>query len=264
MTPLAEPIERHAIVNGQRCRLWQKGEGKAVGFLAGFGGLPRWAPFLDHLAQQRRVIAPSLPGFPGGLGHTQLDDLPDWIAATLDLLEACELDGADLVAASVGGMLAAEVASLCRPSVRRLALLAPLGLFSADEPVEDVFARLPHQIPELLCSNAEAATAFFAQPEASDPIEWQIETTRANEAAARLLWPLGERGLAKRLHRVRAETLLLWGAEDAVVPASYAKRFADGITGTTRIRTIAGAGHLAYIDEPEAVAEAVLEFLDAA
>ena len=138
----------------------------------------------------------------------------------------------------------------------------PLGLFSADEPVEDVFARLPHQIPKLLCSNAESAAEFFAKPRAADPVEWQIELTRASEAAARLLWPLGERGLTKRLHRIRAETLLLWGAEDEVVPASYAKRFADGITGETRIQTIAGAGHLSYLDEPEAVAEAVLEFLD--
>jgi pimeloyl-ACP methyl ester carboxylesterase len=68
-------------------------------------------------------------------------------------------------------------------------------------------------------------------------------------------------GLAKRLHRITAPTLLLFGAEDRVVPASYAKVFADGIAGPTRIVSLAGAGHVADLDQPEAAAEAVLAFL---
>ena len=180
---MSAPRERQVEVNGHACRVWEKGRGEPLGFLAGFGGLPRWPPFLDRLAEQRRVIAPSLPGFPGGEGHDALDDLPDWIAATLDLLEAAELHGADLVAASVGGLLAAEVAAFSRASVGRLALLAPLGLFSANEPVTDVFARVTPTIPQVLCHDVEAATAFFAAPEDADPVEWQVLTNRANAAA---------------------------------------------------------------------------------
>jgi pimeloyl-ACP methyl ester carboxylesterase len=258
---VSRPSERQVEVNGHPCRVWEKGHGEPLGFLPGFGGLPRWPAFLDRLAEERHVIAPSLPGFPGGEGHESLDDLPDWIAATLDLLEAAELHGADLVAASVGGLLAAEVAAFSRASIGRLALLAPLGLFSADEPVTDVFARVTPTIPQLLCHDADAATAFFAAPEGADPVEWPVLTARANAAAARLLWPLGERGLAKRLHRIEAATLLVWGAEDAVVPASYAKRFGRGISGASVIRTIPDAGHLAYLDQPDATAAAILEFL---
>jgi pimeloyl-ACP methyl ester carboxylesterase len=255
--------ERRVELNGHPCRVWEKGRGERLGFLPGFGGLPRWPAFLDRLAETRRVIAPSLPGFPGGEGHEDLDDLPDWIAAALDLLEAADLEGSDLVAASVGGMLAAEVAAFSRASVRRLALLAPLGLFTADEPVADVFAHVSPANPALLCRDAGAAAAFFAAPADADPVEWQVLSARANAAAARLLWPLGERGLAKRLHRIESDTLLLWGAEDAVVPASYAKRFAAGIPGRSVIRTVEGAGHLAYVDQPDATAQAVLEFLGA-
>jgi len=46
-----------------------------------------------------------------------------------------------------------------------------------------------------------------------------------------------------------------------VLPPAYAQKFADGINGQTRIQTVAGAGHLAYLDQPEAVARAVLEHL---
>ena len=91
---MSAPRERLVQVAGGECRIWEKGEGEPLGVLPGLGGLPRWAPFLDALAQERRVIVPSLPGFPGsGDQHRMLDGHLDWIAATLDLLEAAELSG---------------------------------------------------------------------------------------------------------------------------------------------------------------------------
>ena len=70
--------------------------------------MPRWIPFLDALAEQRTVVVPSLPGFPGGgRGHTVLDNHLDWVLAAHLLLHKAGLDGADLAASSVGGSLAA-------------------------------------------------------------------------------------------------------------------------------------------------------------
>jgi pimeloyl-ACP methyl ester carboxylesterase len=259
---VSAPRERRLKLGGEDVRVLEQGDGAPLGFLPSFGGLGSWTPFLARLAERRRVIAPSLPGFPGGgSGFRSLDDLPDWLAATLDLLEAAGLEGADLLGHGVGGMLAAEVAALSRASVGRLALLAPLGLFDAGEPVADVFARRPSEVPALYSAQPEAYAALLACPKGHDEVEWQVAQLRAMEAAARLLWPLGDRGLAKRLHRIQAPTLLLWGSEDRIVPASYAKRFAAGIAGPTQIRSIAGAGHRADLDAPEATAEAVLSFL---
>jgi pimeloyl-ACP methyl ester carboxylesterase len=258
---MTAPAERTVRVNGRPCRVWEAGSGEPVAFLAGLGGAPRWSPFLAGLATRRRVVVPSLPGFPGGLGHDLLDDTTDWIAATLDLLEGAGLARCDLVGASVGGMLAAEVAAFCRPLVQRLVLISPYGLFDADDPVADVFAQTRETLPALLCTRPEALASEWALPAGADAIESQLEQARAAEAAARLLWPLGERGLAKRLHRISAPTLLLWGERDRVVPPSYAKRFASAIAGQTTLREIAGAGHLACIDAPQVAAEAVLAFL---
>ena len=261
---MTAPSERHVSVNGHRCRVWEAGApggGPPLAFLAGLGGAPTWSPFLDRLAARRRVLVPSLPGFPGGLGHEALDDTTDWIAATLDLLEAAGFLDGDLVGASVGGMLAAEVAAFCRPMARRLVLVAPFGLFEAGDPVADVFAQTADRLPGLLCADPARLAAEWAMPAGSDALEWQVERARAAEAAARLLWPFGERGLAKRLHRVTVPTLLLWGAEDRVVPPSYAKRFAGRITGPTTLREIPGAGHLAAVDAPEKAADAILDFL---
>ena len=91
-------------VNGFATRIWRKGSGPKLGFLAGFGGLPREIPFIDELARSRTVIVPSLPGFPGGdRGHSVLDTHLDWVLAVREILAKADLIGADLVGSSVGG-----------------------------------------------------------------------------------------------------------------------------------------------------------------
>jgi pimeloyl-ACP methyl ester carboxylesterase len=259
---MSDIVERTVTVNGETCRVWEKGRGSPVFYLAGFGGLPRWTPFLDRLAAQHRVVAPSLPGFPGASGHDRLDTLLDWVAATLDLLEAVGCSGADLIGASVGGALAAEVAAMSPSLVRRLVLIAPFGLYDRGSPPTALWAQKSAALPSLLCADAKTFTDFTAPPDGLAPGEWSIITTRASEAAARLLWPLADTRLERRLHRVRSTTLIVWGAEDKVLRPSYAERFAAGITGKTVVTIIPGAGHLADLDAPERVADVVMSALD--
>ncbi len=255
------PAERMVSVNGSPCRIWEKGRGEPVFYLAGLAGLPRWTGFLDALAEHRRVVAPSLPGFPGGLGHDRLDSPLDWIAATLDLLEAAGMDGADLIGASVGGTLAAEVAALAPGLVRRLVLIAPFGLYDESVPPTDVWAQRPGAEAALLCHDPAAFEAFVAPPEGADPGEWSIARTRAAEAAARLLWPLADTRLERRLHRLRAPTLLLWGAADRILAPAYAARFDRAIAGRTEVVVLPGAGHLADLEAGPAAAAAALRWL---
>ena len=68
--------------------------------------------------------------------------------------------------------------------------------------------------------------------------------------------------IEKRLRLIKAPTLLLWGEQDRIMPLAYAESFAKGITGPTTIRAIADAGHLAELDQPTAVAQAITAFLD--
>jgi pimeloyl-ACP methyl ester carboxylesterase len=208
------------------------------------------------------VVVPALPGHPGGGDFRKLDELADWVVATQELLEAAGLAGADLVGLGPGGTLAAEVAAFSPALVKRLVLVAPFGLFDEREPVADFWAKRATELPATYSARpAEFAQQLLTPPAGADPIEFQVEVVRSLEASARLLWPFGDRGLAKRLHRIRAATLLVWGGADRIVPASYAKRFAAGIAGRTRIRSIPNAGHRVDFDAPEALAQAVLDFL---
>lgn len=259
---MSAPAECTVVVNGHACRVLEKGSGPVVGYLAGLVGLPAWTPFLDELAKTHRVIAPSLPGFPGATGHEDLDHLIDWVAATLDLIEAAGLSGADLIGASVGGCLAAEVAALSPGSVSRLVLMAPLGLYDEAAPVAHLWAKKAGELNQELCEAQDVLQPMLATPEGVDPVDWKIEMSRAAAAGARLLWPMCDLGLVKRLHRIRAATLLLWGDRDRILdPEVYPDRFAKGIAGPARTRVLAGAGHLLDLDQPAAAAAAVREFL---
>jgi pimeloyl-ACP methyl ester carboxylesterase len=259
---VSAPAARYVSLAGESIRVLEKGEGAPLGYLGTFGGFPAWTPFLEALSRRRRVVVPSLPGAPGGgTGFRRLDDHSDWVTATLDLVEAAGLEGADLIGHGVGGALAAEVAAFSRGAVARLVLIAPLGLFDTGEPVADVWAKRGSELPPLFSSRPEAYAAHLLPPEGADEVDWQVGMARAMEAAGRLLWPIGDRGLRKRLHRITQPTLLLWGAEDRIVPASYAKRFAEGIAGPVEIHSVEGAGHRVDLDAPDAAAATILSFL---
>jgi pimeloyl-ACP methyl ester carboxylesterase len=257
---VTEPAVSTVDINGHACRVWSKGSGPKVGFLAGYGGLPRWIPFLDRLAEKRTVIVPSLPGYPGATGHNLLDTHLDWVLAVRMLFTKAGLEGADLVGSSVGGSFAAELAALWPTSVKKLVLIAPFGLFDEKDPATDPWAQKAPDIPGLLCADGKIYEALKAMPEGANSVEWPIEQTRAAEAAARAFWPLGNTKLEKRLPLIAAPTLLLWGEKDRIMPKSYGATMRKAIRGAT-LETIPGAGHLAELDKPDETAAAVLKFI---
>ncbi len=258
---MSDPETQTIEINGFSTRVWRKGTGPKLGFIAGFGGLPRWMPILEELSKSRTLIVPSLPGFPGGeRGHSVLDTHLDWMIAVRETLEKADLVGADLAASSVGASLTLEIAALWPHMVRRVAAIAPFGLFDEKAPPADPWAQRADNVPGLLCEDPEIYKAMKTAPEGANSIEWPIEQVRASEAAARIFWPLGNTKIEKRLRLIRAPVLLLWGEHDKIIPRTYANVFADGMPGQTEIQIIPGAGHLAELDKPAEVANAILAF----
>ena len=251
-------------VAGAPYRVWTAGNGAPLGVLAGFGGLLRWTPFLARLARHRTVIVPSLPGFPGGGGraHVELDTQLDWLLRTRDLLAASGLSGADLAGVSLGAALAADVAAVWPDMVRRLALVSPLGMNDGDAVIADHWGATNSEQLALLSSCPGVLEEHRQMPTDADEIEWDVSQIRANEAAARLLWPNGETGLGGRIGRITCPTLVVWGAEDRMVPVGHRRLYRDGPVGPVSETVIEGAGHQADFDRPDDVAAALVAFLE--
>ena len=135
-------------INGFPTRVWQAGAGPKLGFLAGFGGLPRWIPLLDGLAPNARSSCPRCRGFPGGdRGHSVLDTQLDWVLAVRELVVRAGPSARTLPAARSEVRLPPKSRRSGPTSVRRLALIAPSGLFVDDDPAADPWAQRATKCP---------------------------------------------------------------------------------------------------------------------
>ena len=104
-------------------------------YLFGIAGHPAPSPALGALEDAGwRVVVPDLPGFDGRSGFTPPDDYLGWLTVLWDALDATGALPCPVVGASVGGMLAADLAALRPEVVSALALLAPFGIFDAAHP----------------------------------------------------------------------------------------------------------------------------------
>lgn len=239
------------------------GEGPPLVYLHAAGGLQGPLPLFEKLAAHFTVYAPWHPGWgerPEDLDH--VDDVIDLALYYQDLFEALGLDRPILVGHSFGGMVAAEVAALCSPCLSRLVLIAPIGLWRDDAPIPDIFTMGPQELASLLWHDLEspAAQQMLARPQSDEEAAAaMIARIQALAATGKFIWPIPDKGLKKRIHRITAPTLILWGESDTLVPTVYAHEFHDRIRGS-RVQIIAKAAHMLPVEQADRVAEAIIEF----
>jgi pimeloyl-ACP methyl ester carboxylesterase len=240
------------------------GSGPPILYLHGAAG-PRWDPFLAALAEHFTVHAPDHPG----TGETardsiyRVESLWDLVLIYDEILDVLGLSSVPVVGSSFGGMMACELAAHRRAGVGALVLLDPLGLWRDDLPVA----------PYLLLSQDELLGALFSNPNAEpvqrllelpdDPQELavaQADSVWSLGATGKFVWPIPDKGLKKRLHRITAPTLILWGEDDRLISAAYAEEFAGRIA-ESHIEIVPGAGHLPQWEQLDTVAPLVIEFL---
>lgn len=241
-------------------RCIEGGSGTPLLFLHGAGGVTPEDPFLAKLAGKFRVYAPLLPGYGDSAECHELRDMLDFTLHTFDVVEALGLKDPVLVGHSMGGMIAAEMAAIAPHDVSRLGLIAPAGLWLDDHPIPDVFSTMPYEYPQLLFHNVEQGAALLTAGVALDDPEWLkgflISNARQLGMAGRILFPIPERGLAGRLYRIRAKTILVWGDSDRLIVPAYAHAFKKGIRGAELV-AIPEAGHLVTIEKPDQVVNAI-------
>ncbi len=272
---VGEMDERRVSVRGGMFEtdVLEGGSGAPLLYLHGIGGL-QWDDHLERLATNHRVVAPRHPGFGGSTGNDELADIQDLIYYYLDLLDALELSGLPVVGHSLGGMIAAELAAVQPERFTKVVLISPFGLWNGEHPGLDIFGSTPDEFAASLYHDAEseAAKAAAGPPPSADTeeavgeaeneafVEFMLERAKAMSTTAKYLWPIPNKGLNKRIHRVRQPVLLVWGESDGITPpelaADYTKLLADA-----RVEHVAEAGHMAPAEQPERVAQLVSGFL---
>jgi pimeloyl-ACP methyl ester carboxylesterase len=249
---------------GARCRVLEGGSGTPVVFFHGAGGLLADNPFLDQLAARYHVFAPELPGYGESTGEDLLEDMLDFTLHGGDVVAALGLAKPHLIGHSMGGMIAAEMAAIAPNDVGKLVLVAAAGLWIEEHPIPDIFALLPGQLVELLFEDPVKGQALltggadFSDMEVFK--EFYLGQQRRLAMAGKILFPIPNRRVSKRLYRVTAPTLILWGQGDRLVVPAYARRWAALIPGAT-VDLVPNAAHMLPYEQPQAFTSAVSRFL---
>ena len=242
--------------------LFERGEGEPILFLHGAQGVEPAERFLGLMAQHRKVVAPSHPGFGRSALPDWLDSVDDIVHVYLELMDRLGLARVDVIGCSVGGWIAADLASKVPERVRRLVLVGPVGVKVG--PVDrldipDIFAMPQDKLQRLV----------FHDPEKHrpDPKSMSDEAltvmVRNRETLALLAWEpyMHNPKLKHRLHRAGMPALFVRGASDGLVSAEYLSAYA-ALLPDAQSETIAAAGHAPQVEQPEALAARVLAFLD--
>jgi len=211
---------------------------------------------LGALTNGDEVIVPDIPGFDGRGGFKPPADYLGWLSLVWDALDATGALPCPVIGASLGGMLAADLAVLRPEAVTKLVLMGPLGMWDDEHPGADPFGvPMAERLPLLFSGGVpDAFTTTFA---AFEGMEQQIARYLVTIAAASMVWPIPDHGLSHRIHRLHTPSLLLWGEEDRVAPSAMAPRWP-----AQRTVVVPGAGHLLEWDAPEAVSAEIRKFVN--
>jgi pimeloyl-ACP methyl ester carboxylesterase len=242
-------------VNGVDTVVYAAGSGEPLLFLHGAGTFHGFE-FAKPWAEKFRVFHPYHPGFGESGDDPAMDTFNDYVMHYVELLDTLGLDRVHLVGFSLGGYIAAQLASQHRERVKTLTLVAPAGMRSKEHPVLDVLSTPGEQIVAKLASNFEVLKPWL--PTGPDP-DFMAARYREATTVARLLWEKPWDPKFKRyLHRITAPTLIVWGDEDQLVPPQHADLWKQ-VLPDAQVQLFKGAGHLVLDEKPEA-ASAVAAF----
>jgi len=220
-----------------------------------------WAPYHDALATHFHVIAPDHPGFGDSERPDWLDSVDDLVFHYVDLLDALSIERVSIVGTSLGGWIAAALALVHPARVERMVLAAPAGIRVEGAARYDYFANPVEETLRRLFHDPSRAAQLLPTEYGADVV---VRGYHEFTTLARLSWNpyLFDPKLQQRLPRVRTPTLIVWGADDAILPPAHGAAFAELLPCAT-LKQIPECGHFPPLERADTFAALATEFLTA-
>lgn len=241
--------------------LTRRGKGKPLLLLPSEEALEPDAPFVDELARKFEVIIPQAPGFGRSNRPDWITNMDDIAYIYLDLIEKLGLKKLTVMGFSLGGWIAAEMATKDDSHFAKLVLVDAYGIKVGgpyDRDIADIWLEHPKKVMEQKWFDVEKGKRDFpAMPEDKLAI-----IARNIETTARFCWEpyMHNPKLKHRLHRIQVPTLVVWGKNDGIVSPDYGKAYSKAIKGA-KFATVAKAGHYPHLEQPEAFMKALVGFV---
>jgi pimeloyl-ACP methyl ester carboxylesterase len=246
-------------VAGSKLHLTRGGSGRAVLVLHHDIGTPDRLPFYDTLAQSFDVLVPHHPGW----GKSER---PEWLRSVRDIaaihnwmLTELGVSDVSLVGLGFGGWVAAEMASQSPTAYRKLVLVGAMGIKPPQGDILDLAVTGYMDYTRAGFHDQKAFDRVYGAEPPIDQLEmWDI----CREMSFRIAWKpyMYSQTLPHLLGSVRAPSLVVWGDHDKVVPQSAATVYAKALPNA-KLEIVKGCGHCVDMEQPEALAKLVTNFI---
>lgn len=265
-------IGRTVTAAGIRTNLHDVGTGSPLLMIHGSGpGVSAWANWrlsIPVLSQRARVIAPDMVGFGFSerpSGHRYAMD--SWVAQAVGVLDALEVERADLVGNSFGGALALALAIRHPQRVRRLVLMGSVGVpFDLTPGLDAVWGYEPspsamRALLDVFAHDPKFATDELAQLRYEASIRPGFhESFAAMFPAPRQRWVDAMCSAPADIRALPHETLVLHGREDRVIPLANSLTLAQWIPNS-QLHVFGHCGHWTQIEHAARFNRLVGDFL---
>jgi len=252
------PTESFIEIAGGKIQMLRAGSGQSLFVLHHEIGNPGWLPFYDTLASSFAVHVPSHPGF----GQSER---PEWMRTVRDmailyewLLRKLSAGPVTTVGLGFGGWIAAEMAMMCHHSLSHLVLVNPMGFQPQRGEILDQFLINTIDYVRSGFDNQDRYVEQFTAEPALDQLEqWEIN----REMTSRIAYKphMYDQTLPQVIRGVSTPTLIVWGAQNRIVPLICGEQYRDSIAGA-KLETISSAGHFLEMEKPAELAKMVKDF----
>ena len=233
-------------VGGHDVRILRRGAGRPVVVLHGWGGrIESMMPVINCLGARLGVTAIDLPGFGESPAPSGVWGTADYAQFVVDLLADLHIDRAHFVGHSFGAKTSLYLAATHGETVDKLLVVGSSGLTSS--PSAKVRAK------RLVSKGARVAGKLGPPGEKLRRAVYDKIASQDYKDAGPMrpiMVKVVNEDIAYLLNRVTASTLLVWGSEDDAVPLAHARTM-EGLIPDAGLVVFEGAGHFAYLDQPD-------------
>ena len=248
---------------GTEVQLVKGGTGAPLVIFHSEMGHPGWLRYHQALARDRTLYILSHPGFGTSPKLDWIANMRDMAGWYLQALDELDLGPVDSLGFSLGGWLAAEIATMSPEAFKKLVLVGPAGIKPPVGEIYDMFLVIARDFMTASVLDPERTPEFddYCPETPSTELAEQWEVNR--EEASRLSWKpyMYYAGLPHLLPRLKdLPTMLIWGKQDGIVPVSAAHVYQESIPGS-RLELIDDCGHQPEVEQTDRFVALMREFL---
>ncbi len=258
----ATGVDQTVEVGDATLHLLRGGSGRPALVLHGIEGPEGWLAFHEALSRGADLYLPSHPGY----GESER---PEWMESIAHqalfyewFLREAGIEKVDLIGFGIGGWIAAEMAAMNSENLRRLVLIDAAGVRPTEGETVDIFVRPWRDIVASCVHDPERAEEFRRIYEASPIVDFGGPREAGRSMTMRMCYRpyMHNPAFPAALGGIRAPTLVVWGADDRIIPMECAHMYQESIRGA-KMKVIEGCGHWPHYEKPDELAETVLRFL---